>query len=149
MAFNDDAIVVVGEERAWLGDCDDNSAAHWRMDGTDAVYERRHAVSLVVPPGEVVFYTTCDVCAPVLVRSDHARAWSDLVAERHLWVEFRATFGVGQPRRIDRTSNTRTELIAELREDGLRVLRDNEPLAIAHLEIRAARNARTPRSRAR
>lgn len=127
--------------RKGLGDRDDNSAAHWRLDGTDAVYERRHAVSPITPPGELVFYTTCDECVPVLVRSDHAHAWGDLVAERHLWVEFRATFGAGQPRRIERTSGTRADLMTELRKESLRVLRDDEPLAIAHLEIRAARKA--------
>lgn len=125
------------------------TAAHWRLEDTSAVYSRRHAVSLVVPPSEVVFYTTCDECAPVLVRSDHARAWGDLVDERRLWVEFRATFGAGQSRRIDRTSGTRGDLIAELRENGLRVMRDDEPLAIAHREIRAARAGATPRSRGR
>lgn len=60
--------------------------------------------------------------------------------ERQLWVEFRATFGPGEPRRIERTSGTRDDLAAELRDDGLRVLRDDEPLAIAHVEIRAARD---------
>lgn len=134
--------------RAGIGERDGNSAAHWRLDGPGALYERRHAVSSVVPPCEVVFYTTCDACAPVLVRSDATRAWGDLVEERRLWVEFRATFGAGQSRRIDRTSGARSDLIAELREQGLRVMRDDEPLAIAHMEIRAARVARTPRSRA-
>lgn len=127
--------------RVGLRDRDDHSAAHWRLDGGTAVHERRHALSPITPPSEVVFYTTCDACAPVLVRSDHIHAWGDLVAERHLWVEFRATFGPDQPRRIDRTSGTRADLIAELRAETLRVLRDDEPLAVAHREIRAARAA--------
>jgi hypothetical protein len=134
--------------RRGLGEGDDNPAAHWRLDGTNAVYTRQHAVSPITVPNELVFYTTCDTCAPVLVRSDHARTLGDLLAERRLWVEFRATFGAGSPRRIDRTSGTRTDLIAELRAEGLRVLGDDEPLAIAHLEIRAARDARPPRRHA-
>lgn len=73
----------------------------------------------------------------------------DLVDERRLWVEFRATFGPDQPRRIERTSGTREDLVTELREEGLRVMRDDEPLAIAHREVRAARDARLPRGRRR
>lgn len=134
--------------RAGLDDGDSN-AARWQLEGDEAVYRRRHAVSPVVPPREIVFYTACDECAPVLVRSDYPRAWGDLVDERRLWVEFCATFGPDQPRRIERTSGTRDELVAELREDGLRVMRDDEPLAIAHREVRAARDARPPRSRRR
>jgi hypothetical protein len=126
--------------RAGLDDGDDN-AAHWRLEGSEAVYQRRHAVTPVALPGEVVFYTTCDECAPVLVRSDYPRLWGDFVDERRLWVEFGATFVRDQPRRIERTSGTRDDLVAELRGEGLRVMRDEEPLAIAHRQIRAARNA--------
>lgn len=113
------------------------------------MYRRRHAVRAVAPPGEILFYTTCDGCAPVLVRSDYPCVWGDLVAERRLWVEFRATFGTGQPRRIERTSGTRDDLATELRKEGLRVMRDDEPLAIAHREVRAARDAGPRRSRRR
>jgi len=134
--------------RAEVDEPDGSTTAHWRLEGSTAVYQRRHAVSRVVPPGELVFYTTCNECEPVLVRTDQ-HAWGDLVSERRLWVEFRATFVADQSRRIERTSGTRSELIAELREDGLRVMRDDEPLAIAHREIRAARAVRAPRSRAR
>ena len=83
----------------------------------------------------------------MLVRCDHARVWGDLVDGRRLWVEFRATFGTDRLRRIERTSGTRDALAAELREEGLRVMRDDEPLAIAHREVRAAREARPHRGR--
>jgi hypothetical protein len=119
---------------------DDAASEHWRLDGDAAVFHRRHAVGRVVPSGEVVFYTSCGECPPVLIRSDRPLAWGDLVAERRLWVEFRAIFGPGESRRIERTSGTRDDLAAELRDEGLRVLRDDEPLAIAHFEIRAARD---------
>jgi hypothetical protein len=39
--------------------------------------------------------------------------------------------------------------MAELQEEGLRVLRDDEPLAIAHREIRAERAATPRRGRRR
>jgi hypothetical protein len=75
------------------------------------------------------------------VRRDHASTWGDLIDERQLWVEFRATFGPGGVRQLERTSGTRDDLITELRREGLRVIRDDEPLAIAHRELRAARRA--------
>jgi hypothetical protein len=112
------------------------------------VFERRHAAEAIVPPREILFYTSCGECTPVLIRSDHAHAWGDLLDERRLWVEFRATFDSNGVRHIERTSGTRDDLMTELREDGLRVMRDDEPLAVAHREIRAARNA-TPARRGR
>ncbi len=126
---------------------DDSAEEHWILEGHEAVFRRRHAVEPVVPLPEIVFYTSCDECPPVLVRCDHARMWGDLVGERQLWVEFRATFSVGGLRSIERTSGTRDDLVTELRKEGLRVIVDDEPLAIAHRELRAARHATTPRRR--
>jgi hypothetical protein len=120
---------------------------HWRLEGNSAVFQRRQEVERVIPPGEVVFYTSCGACTPVLVRSDRPHLWGDLVDERQLWVEFRATFGHSETRRIERTSGTRDDLAAELRGEGLRVLRDDEPLAIAHAEVRAAREKPPRRGR--
>lgn len=121
-------------------DPDDAEAARWRLEGDAAVFRRRHSVSAVLPPREICFYTSCAECTPVLVRSDRPRLWGDLVEEHQLWVEFRATFGTDGQRRIERKSGTRDDLQHELRESGLRVMRDDEPLAMAHLEIRAARS---------
>lgn len=125
--------------RGTVAEPGETAAEHWSMEGHEAVFKRRHAVEPIVPPREIVFYTSCGECAPVLVRSDRARAWGDLVDERQLWIEFRATLDADEPRRIERTSGTRDDLVTELREEGLRVLRDDEPLAVAHHEIRAAR----------
>lgn len=72
--------------RAELAGGSGSGTAHWQLDGHATVYRRRRAVSAIVPRGDVVFYTTCDECAPVLVRSDHPCAWGDLVDERRLWV---------------------------------------------------------------
>lgn len=126
--------------RGAFGD-DDGAAERWTLDGSQAVFQRRQAVVPLAPlPPEIVFYTTCLACEPVLIRSDAARAWGDLVDERRLWVEFRATVDKGGQRHIERTSGTRDDLMTELREEGLRVMRDDDPLAVAHCEIRAARN---------
>ena len=128
-------------ERSGLVESDAAAAAHWFLEGNEAVFRRRHAVAAIVPPREIVFYTSCDECTPVLVRCDHPRMWGDLIDERQIWVEFRATFGPDGRRSIERTSGTRDDLVTELRKEGLRVMRDDEPLAIAHREIRAARDA--------
>lgn len=133
--------------RGPFGDVDDAVADRWVLEGREAVFQRRHAVETIVPPAEILLYTSCGACTPVLIRSDHVHAWSDLVDERQLWVEFRATFGRDGHRQIERTSGTRDDLMAELREDGLRVMRDDEPLAIAHYEIRASRHAAPLRRR--
>ena len=122
-------------------DSGDTAAAYWLLDGGEAIFQRRHAVQVIVPPSNICFYIVCEECAPVLVRSDHGRLWGDLVEERRLWVEFRVTFGADGARRIERTSGTRDDLVGELRKDGIRVMHDDEPLAIAHREIRAARDA--------
>ncbi len=133
-----------------FGDADDPADERWIVKGHEAVFQRRHALESVVPSHEILFYTACGECPPVLVRRDHASTWGDLVDERQLWVEFRATFGPGGLRQIERTSGTRDDLVTELRLEGLRVIRDDEPLAIAHRELRAARHAMPPRrSRAR
>jgi hypothetical protein len=116
----------------------DEVAENWRVRGSEAIFERRHALEPVTPPDEIVFYTHCSACSPVLVRTDRA-FMGDLVHEHKLWVEFRATFRPGM-RQIERVSGTRADLMSELREQGLRVLRDDEPLAVAHREITAARN---------
>ena len=113
----------------------------WSLDGNEAVFRRHHTVEAIGPPREIIFYTSCGECAPVLVRSDRARMWGDLVEERQLWVEFRATFDPDGQRTIERRSGTRDDLVTELRQDGLRVIREDEPLAVAHREVRAARDA--------
>jgi hypothetical protein len=123
----------------------DEAAEHWRLDGDEAVFQRRHAVERIAVPHEVVFYTSCYECKPVLIRHDRPNAWGDLIGEHHLWVEFRLTFEPGEPRLIERISGTRDDLASELREEGFRVLHDDEPLAIAHDEIRTARNEASPR----
>ena len=130
-------------------DNDEPCASHWQLHSNEAVYRRRHAITALTPPSEIVFYSTCSACEPVLVRSDRARASGDLVDERRLWVEFRATFDRGNTRRIECISGTRGALADELRADGLRVLGDEEPLAIAHREVCAARERRAhaPRTR--
>jgi hypothetical protein len=126
--------------RGPFGDADDAAADRWTLDGNGAVFQRRHAVETVPAPAKFVLYAPCDECTSVLIRSDRPGIWGDLVTEQRLWVEFNATFSDGR-RQIERTSGTRDDLMAELRDEGLRVMRDDEPLAIAHREIQAARDA--------
>jgi hypothetical protein len=134
-------------ERGLFGD-DEAVAERWTLEGGQAVFQRRQAVEPLAPlPPEIVCYTTCRACEPVLIRSDAARARGDLVEERQLWVEFRVTFEKDGQRHIERTSRTRDDFITELREEGLRVMRDDDALAVAHCEIRGIRHAQSPRRR--
>ena len=84
----------------------------------------------------------------MLVRADHPRPWGDIVDERRLSVDVRLTFREGEPLKIERVSGDRGALVEELRRDGLRVLSDDDPLAIAHREIKRARREAEGRGRA-
>lgn len=121
---------------------DDNEAGEWRIDRAEAVREQRFALTEVAGPRTLRAYTSCHNCQPVLVRTD-GRGWpSDLVAEHNVFVDFMFTWRPGEPLQVQRTSGSRDDLKAELRTRGLCVLGDDEPLAIAHREVRAARQRR-------
>ena len=128
--------VARGERGPW-GDEDERSA--WRISGGEAIHETRYRLEPVAPPREVQVYTHCPDCEPVLVRVDSARSWGDIVAEHRLSVDFRLTFREGEPVIIERVSGDRGALVEELRRTGLRVLADDDPLALAHREIKRAR----------
>ena len=131
---------VVRAVRGLWGDEDERSV--WRISGDEAIHEQRYALELVAPPAEVRIYTHCAGCEPVLVRVDAARSWGDIVHEHRLAVDFRLTFPEGEPLKIERVSGDRENLLEELRRDGLRVLQDDDPLAVAHREIKRARSER-------
>lgn len=122
------------------GDEDERSA--WRISGNEAIHERCYALEPVSLPFEVDMYTHCHACEPILVRVEAARAWGDIVHEHRVPVDFRLTLSEGGPLRIERVSGDREQLLEELRRDGLRVLGDDDPLAVAHREIRRARDGR-------
>ncbi|TDI44699.1 MAG: hypothetical protein E2P02_09140 [Acidobacteria bacterium] len=70
---------------------------------------------------------------------DRATAWGDIVQEHRLFVEFSLQFSDGEPMRVKRVTVGRDEFMEDLRRTGLRVLGDDEPLAVAHREIQRAR----------
>jgi hypothetical protein len=123
----------------------EDEARRWRVRGEEAVSEERFKLRAVRPPRGARLYDHCRECAPVLVRTEGMSFFGDIVAEHDLFVEFLLTFPSGEPLRAERTSGTRDALKQELRGRGLCVLDENEPLAIAHREIKAARD-RSPRS---
>jgi len=65
--------------------------------------------------------------------------WGDIVQEHRLFVEFSLQFPEGEPMRVKRVTGGREDLMGELRRAGLRVLEDDDPLAVAHREIQRAR----------
>jgi hypothetical protein len=79
----------------------------------------------------------------VLVRTEGGSGWfSDLVAEHRVFVDFTLTWQPGDPVQVRRTSGSRDDMKSDLLARGLCVLGDDEPLAIAHREVEAARRSR-------
>jgi hypothetical protein len=136
-------------------DDDDNDssvedARAWRIEGAEAIYGRRHQLQQVQPPPALRVYGSCSDCEPVLVRSETAHLWCDIVVEHPLAADFRFTFRAGEPLQIERLSGTRADLEDELRARGLFVLEASDALAAAHLELKRARGralARTKEAR--
>lgn len=122
----------------------DDEARGWRVRGEEAISEQRFQLRAVRPPRGVRVYDHCRECDPVLIRTEGASLVGDIVAEHDLFVEFSLTFPPGEPLRVERTSGPRDAMKQDLRARGLCVLDENEPLAIAHREVKAARD-RSPR----
>jgi hypothetical protein len=129
--------------RSWADEEDEQ--ATWRISGDEAIHETRYRLEVVSPSHEILVYSYCRLCKPVLVRVDPASSWGDIVQERWLEVDFSLHFPRGEPVRVKRVSGDREALMEELRRSGLRVLEDDDPLAIAHREIQRARSESGPR----
>jgi hypothetical protein len=127
--------VAISIERAWCSD----DASGWRVDGGRAVREHHHELREIEAPRSVSVYGHCDECEPLLVRSDRGSFLGDFVTEHKLFVDFTLTFRRGEPLRVERMSGARDDFGNELRARGLYVLRDDEPLAMAHREIKRLR----------
>lgn len=130
--------VVCALGGSWRDD-DDEERSAWRISGDEAVHERRYRLEPVSPPADVRVYSHCAHCEPILVRVDRTSLWGDIVDEHRLFVEFSLKFPEAQPMRVERVTGGREEEIEDLRRNGLRVLADDDPLAVAHREIRRAR----------
>ncbi len=121
-------------------------APGWRVAGTEAIFEQRHDLQALPGPRRLNVYGQCSACEPVLVRTGYPGAFGDLVNEHPLFVDFTLTFRIGEPLQVERTSGTRAGLEAELANRGVYVLKQDDPLAIAHREIERARKEAKPRS---
>ena len=124
---------------SWRDESDEGERSAWRITGDEAVHETRYRLEPVSPPADLCVYSHCSHCEPVLVRVDRATLWGDIVQEHRLFVEFSLRFPEGEPMRATCVTGGRAELMEELRRDGLRVLEDDNPLAVAHREIQRAR----------
>jgi hypothetical protein len=124
-----------------LDDRDEDDFTDWRVDTFEAVRLQRFALTELTDPRSLNAYASCHDCQPVLVRTEGGSGWlSDLVAEHRVFVDFTFTWQPGEPVHIRRTSGSRDDMKAELLARGLCVLGDDEPLAIAHREVEAARS---------
>jgi hypothetical protein len=120
---------------------DEADSGKWRIEGNEAVREERYALKPVADRTVIRVYSQCDQCAPILVRTDAAHVFGDFVSEYALFVDFRLTFRPGEPVSVERLTGTREDMRADLRERGLYVLSEDEPLAVAHRELKRARGA--------
>ena len=129
----------------------DDEVAGWRIDGSTAVREHHHELREIGMPRTVRVYGQCHACQPVLFRTYRPSFSGDIVHEHDLFVDFSLTFRAREPMQVERTSGTRDEMKKELLSRGLCVLGDDEPLAVAHREVKSARERldRSERRRAR
>ena len=118
---------------------DDDDAAGWRVDGGTAIREYRYELREMGTPRTVRVYGQCHACEPVLVRTDRPGFSGDIVQEHDLFVDFSLMFRAREPMQAERTSGTRDDMKKDLLSRGLCVLGDDEPLAVAHREVKTAR----------
>ena len=138
--------VVRAARGSWRDETDEDSRSVWRITGDEVVHETRYRMEPLSPPAELLVYSHCARCEPVLVRTDRATLWGDIVQEHRLFVEFSLQFPEGGPMRVKCITGDREELMEELRRNGSRVLSDDDPLAMAHREIQRARRESEGRS---
>ena len=131
--------VVRAAGGSWRDERDGDERSGWHITGDEVVHEVRYRLEPVSPPAEVCVYSHCAHCEPVLVRSDRASLWGDIVQEHRLFVEFSLQFPEGEPMTVKRITGGREDLMQALRRAGLHVLSDDAPLAVAHREIQRAR----------
>lgn len=117
---------------------DQEESGRWRVADGVAIREYRYATEAVPAPRTIRAYGSCDRCAPILVRTN-GRGLFGIVDEHRIDVDFDLVLRPDAPTQIVRTSGTREEQAKELLARGLYVLRDEEPLAVAHREANEAR----------
>ncbi len=113
----------------------------WRVEHGVAIHEERHATEPVTTRHTIRAYGRCRDCAPILVRSDGSGFPLTLVQEHSVEVDFELVVRAGEPLQIVRTSGSRDEQKEELLRRGLRVLGDDEQLAVVHREVKDVKKA--------
>jgi hypothetical protein len=131
------SLFLAASDEKWS---DYDEAIGWRIDGAQATREHRYELREVSAKRTVRVYAHCRECEPVLVRTEHATCLGDIVREHKLFVDFTLRFRPGEPVQFERTSGTRADLARDLRERA-HVLNDNDPLAVAHREIKRTQAA--------
>ena len=102
--------------------------------GDALVLVSRRLADPVSLTSEVVVYTSCDECRPVLYLQDGGSGrWGDYVHERRPWCEWKLVFAAGRlERRHAERLETRDAVRRELLAQGLEVLDDDERIARLH-----------------
>lgn len=130
------ALLYLALRSGFGGSRDDEGA--WRLRGDEAILEQRFKLRAFAEPRTARIYTHCSRCEPILVRTD-TPSFHDILSEHQLFVDFVLKFHPGEPVKLERTSGTRDDIKTDLRRRGLVVLDEDEPLAIAHREVRRIR----------
>ena len=90
--------------------------------------------SLFAHTGEVVVYTHCKDCDPVVYES--ASSFGGRVSDRRVWVEYELDFREGRlVKTAALSTKTREETREQMLRDGVAVLPDDDRVARRHLEM--------------
>jgi hypothetical protein len=113
----------------------------WRIEAAAVVREQRFTLREISAPSALRIYGNCPFCDPVLTGTLEPGCHEEVVQEHAVPVGFRLSFRPGEPLRVERTSGTRDDLELELLDRGVRVLDDDEPLALAHRTLKRRASA--------
>ena len=133
--------LLVGGELKEARPIDHSETTRWTIQGDRAKLEYDHTL---VPTYIRSFeaYGTCDECEPVLVRQDKNMGFfGDIASEHKIFVSMNIEIR-DRTIQIKHNEGDRDAMKRDLTSRGLIVLADDEPLAIAHRELKKRRLGR-------
>jgi hypothetical protein len=118
---------------------DDELNPAWRIQDGIAFREERFKTETVTGRFKLRAYGQCSRCEPVLIRTDGLDFFGDIIEERSVYVDFELTLSPDEAVHAVNISGTRQEFERRLLDRGLHVLRDDDPLALAHRTAKEAK----------
>jgi hypothetical protein len=105
----------------------------YRLEGDTLVVTRQEKATLV-SAGEVVVYSRCTACLPVLVETSND--WMGAISEHHPWVQFVLRF---EGSRLMERRPDRVETRDDVRKKHPEAIPDDDRVARRHFERRASK----------